>query len=118
MIPLYDLLKIKFPSIDLSWTGPVVLQDHNDGQGVVIGEWNVPNVAQPSASDLAAWQNDPVVISAYNHLKNAEMNSPIVAQLELIDAKSIRSLRENDAAMLAQLTAEAVALRAQLLPTS
>ena len=41
-------------------------------------------------------------------------NAPILAALAAIDAKSIRALREGDAARIASLAAEAIALRLQL----
>jgi len=46
--------------------------------------------------------------------KNA-FNAPILAQLEVIDAKSIRPLREGDIARVAALEAQAAALRLQLM---
>ena len=50
-----------------------------------------------------------------NHIVNQfGPNGPILAQLAAIDARSIRALREGDAARIAALEAEAAALRAQL----
>jgi len=43
------------------------------------------------------------------------LNAPILEQLERIDAKSIRALRENDQARITSLEAEAAALRLQLV---
>lgn len=42
-------------------------------------------------------------------------NAPILAALAAIDAKTIRPLREGDAARVAALDTEAAALRAQLM---
>lgn len=42
-------------------------------------------------------------------------NTPILAELAAIDAKSIRALREGDLARIAALEAQAAALRAQLM---
>lgn len=46
---------------------------------------------------------------------NASFNNDIKAQLVEIDAKSIRGLREGDTQRVADLEAQAVALRAQLI---
>ena len=45
----------------------------------------------------------------------AEINAPIYAQLDAIDAKSIRALREGDASRVAAIEAQATALRATLV---
>lgn len=45
-----------------------------------------------------------------------ELNAPILAALVAIDAKSIRPLREGDTVRVAALEAQAVALRATLIP--
>jgi len=47
-------------------------------------------------------------------ISNDVFNAPILAQLEVIDAKSIRPLREGDIVRVAALEARAAALRAQL----
>lgn len=44
-----------------------------------------------------------------------EINAPILAALEAIDAKSVRPLREGDAVRVAALETEAEALRARLV---
>ena len=41
-------------------------------------------------------------------------NAPILAQLEALDAKSVRPLREGDSIRVAQLEQQAAELRAQL----
>lgn len=43
-----------------------------------------------------------------------QYNAPILAALEEIDAKTIRPLREGETARVAELAAQAAALRAQL----
>ena len=50
----------------------------------------------------------PVPMSAERH------NMPILAALDAIDGKSIRALREGDAARIASLESQAAALRLQL----
>lgn len=44
-----------------------------------------------------------------------EHNAPILAALQAIDAKTIRPLRENDAARIAELEQKAKELRNQLM---
>jgi hypothetical protein len=44
-----------------------------------------------------------------------ELNAPILAQLAVIDAKSIRALREGDAARISALEYQAANLRTQLI---
>ena len=112
-----DVLKIKFPGIDLD--KDVSLRDHSDGRGIIIGAWNRQE-PMPSPNDLANWLLDPVVIQQYTFQQNALLNIPIIAQLDAIDVQSIRALREPGTASttkLAALTQQAAALRAQLLPT-
>jgi hypothetical protein len=46
---------------------------------------------------------------------NEAINAAIIEQLDIIDGKSIRALRTNDAARLATLESQAAALRAQLI---
>ncbi len=56
-IPLSALLQYKFPEIDFDpITGNVLLQDFGHGAGAVIGSWNLPDTAIPTAEDIAAWQ--------------------------------------------------------------
>jgi len=126
-IPILDILQIQYPTATVGVNGQIQLQDHGDGNGPVIGVWNVPSnvtsvslgvTGQPTAAQLLAWQTDTTTTQTYTYMQNAIANAPILAQLQAIDAKTIRSLRESDPTMLATLTTQAVALRAQLLPTS
>lgn len=48
-------------------------------------------------------------------LSSADINRPIIAQLERIDAKSIRALREGNQDRINSLESEASALRSQLI---
>lgn len=47
-----------------------------------------------------------------------EHNAPIYAALDKLDLKSIRAIRENDAARITALEAEATLLRVDLLPNA
>lgn len=118
LIPLPQLLTLKYPDIKIGPfedTDQVVLSDHNDGNGAYIHVWNYPHAPQPTQTDLDQWQID--LVQTHTFQQNAITNAPILGQLQEIDAKSIRSLRENNTAMLSALTSQAAALRAQLLPT-
>lgn len=116
-IPLYDLLLLQYPTITIGIGCQVLLQDHGTGDGPVIGEWNVDGVSKPSAETITSWGEDPSVQQRYQYALNKVANVPIYDQLDSIDAQSIRALRTNDSARIAQLEASAVNLRKQLLPT-
>ncbi len=107
---LPELLKIKFP--DANFITDIKLQDV--GNGPEIYKWNLES-PQPSADDITNWMNDPTVIATYTTEQNAIINAPIIAQLDIIDAKSIRALRTNDTERLTTLEAQAAALRAKLV---
>lgn len=108
---LAELLLFKYP--DIRFPQECVLQD--DGEGQYIAQWNREE-PQPVDEDILTWtvQFD----TAYGFAQNKIANKPIYDQLEIIDLKSIRAMRTNDTGRLATLEAEAVALRAQLLPVS
>lgn len=83
--------------------------DHADNciqvSGAVAREWvNYRANAARDGVELAP----PASVSIEAH------NAPILAELARIDAKSIRPLREGDTARVADLEAQAAALRAQL----
>lgn len=111
---IVDVLEIKFPGIDLD--KDLTLHEHDDGKGIVIGQWNRPE-PKPSKTTLKNWLEDPDVLDKYNKRQNKLLNVPLIKELELIDIKSIRALRTNDTARLTNLEAEASAIRSQLLPT-
>lgn len=111
---IVDVLEIKFPGIDLE--KDLTLHEHDDGKGIVIGQWNRAE-PKPSKATLNNWLEDQDVIDKYNKRQNKYLNAPLIKELEKIDAKSIRALRTNDTAKLANLEAEAIAIRTQLLPT-
>jgi hypothetical protein len=118
VIPLINILQIQFPTATFGIRGNAQLVDNSDGKGPFISVWNVPNTTQPTSDQLLVWQTDAATIAAYTFQQNAIANAPIIAQLQVIDDKSIRSIRESDPTYLATLTSQAVALRATLLPTS
>lgn len=106
-----DIIKLKYPDAD--FTLDIQLQD--DGEGVYIAYWGL-NEPKPTIDDLNRWEIE--FAEAYQFKQNKIANQPIYDQLDQIDFKSIRALRANDTDRLAELEAEAVALRAQLLPVS
>lgn len=58
--------------------------------------------------------NGIVVKTPLPSLTDEQFNAPIIAQLDELDAKTIRPLREGETARVAELAAQAAALRAQL----
>lgn len=74
--------------------------------------------ADPANTDYAAylaWVDAGGVPDPVDPPTAAEINAPIYAQLDELDRKSIRALREGDAARVAQIEAQATALRAMLV---
>ena len=74
--------------------------------------------ADPANVDYAAflaWQEAGGVPDPVDPPSAAEINAPIYAKLDELDRKSIRALREGDAARVAQIEAQASALRATLV---
>ena len=110
---LSEVLHLKFPTAN--FLKDIKLCDHGLGNGIEIQEWNLQGVPQPSAGDIATWMADPAIIAAYTAQQNAIANAPIIAQLDAIDAKSIRALRTNDTVRLTGLENQAIELRAQLV---
>ncbi len=115
MLSLYELLSLKYPNISIGLHGDIQLADYGQGDGPFIKYWNIPDIEQPTPDELAALQTDETVVAGYTAQQNAITNAPIITQLDIIDAKSIRALRTNDTVRLAALEAEAVILRAQLV---
>ena len=117
-IPLMYVIQINYPTAIVGLNGNVTLVNHGLGAGDEIGAWNVPNVTQPTADQLAAYQTDANTIAKWQFIQNGWSNAPLIVQLDAIDAKSIRAIRTNDTVRMASLESEAAALRAQLLPTA
>jgi hypothetical protein len=115
MIPLYDLIQIKYPAANIGLGGNVELCDHGLGKGPEIGKWLLEE-PQPTLQELDEFQNDPKVKYKYQIKQNKISNIPIIEQLKQIDLKSIPALRVGDTEYLDLLEREAVKLRAQLLP--
>ncbi len=104
-----DIIRLKYPKVD--FTKDVILQD--DGNGPYIKEWNLG--IHPSEKDLQEWMEDPDILNIYDKQKKNELNAPIIAQLELLDLKSIRALRAKDTEKLTDLENQAIELRKQLI---
>lgn len=103
------IIRLKYP--DVNFQTDVILQD--DGNGIYIKEWNL-DVPKPTENDLLDWETEVAdkIVFEENKLANAE----IYKQLDQIDLKSIRALRNNETDRLQALELEAVNLRKQLLP--
>lgn len=106
-----DILRFKYPLAN--YLTDIILRD--DGDGVYISYWGLPDPC-PTDSDLQQWQAEMDNASVF--ISNKSTNQVIYDQLDAIDLKSIRALRTNDTVILAALEAQAVTLRAQLLPVS
>lgn len=115
MLDLTDLISIKYPNARIGFGYDVWFADYGNGQE--IQGWNLEE-EQPSKEEIDSWQDDPEVIAAHQAKLNIIANNEIYAQLDVIDYKSVRPLRENDTARLQELNVQAAALRAQLLPTT
>lgn len=106
-----EILILKFPSADFQKN--IIIQD--DGTGPYIKEWNHPSIPVPTDSELAQWKTE--LQSEYDKQEQdrifKENNADILAQLEQIDAKSIRALREGNTNRLAELEQQAQTLRGQ-----
>jgi hypothetical protein len=115
---IIDIIRLKYPNIQnvTYWytkQDGSPLDDPYDGL-----VWENTDIPMPSKADVTQWMQDALLTAQYTFAQNKIANQLIYSQLDAIDAKSIRPLRENDTQRLADLTAQAVALRAQLLPVS
>jgi hypothetical protein len=110
MIPLNDLLKLKFPQVD--FLTDIHLGQELGNKSIVIKQWNLKDVPKPSESELKQWEND--LQSTYDNLTLTQINQPILKQLQAIDLASIRPLREGDKQKLKELDLQATQLRQQL----
>lgn len=111
MISLPILLELKFPDIEFDYQ--VTLKD--EGNGPEINAWNRLE-PRPTQEDIIAWQNDPAIIHQHTCQQNMLANKSIHEELDALDSKSVRALRTNDSARLADLESQAAVLRAKLLP--
>lgn len=106
-----SILKYKYSDIDLFVD--VGLRD--DGNGAYIERWNREE-PKPTQKDLDKWAID--FADEYTQEKAKEefkqRNEDVLKQLDEVDFKSIRAIREADQERIDELEAEAVALRAQL----
>lgn len=71
--------------------------------------------ANTDYQNYLAWVNNGNTAVPKDPPTTAELNAPIYAQLAILDDKSTRPLRENDLVRLADLNAQATALRAKLV---
>lgn len=113
---IIDIITLKYPGIQ----GISHWQTQYDGtpwddsyEGLV---WENTQIAKPTKEELDQWAKD--VEQAYQFQQNKIANKSIYDQLDELDLKTIRALRENDSTRLASLEAQAATLRTQLLPTS
>lgn len=74
-----------------------------------------PDSANVDYAAFLAWVGAGGVPDPVGPPSADEINAPIYVQLDALDRKSIRALREGDAARVAQIEAQATALRATLV---
>lgn len=116
MINYLNIIMFKYPGIQgvSYWEAQYDGSPWNDPyEGLV---WENTTFPKPTQSDLEQWQLE--YTDAYQFMQNRLINKPIYDQLDQIDLKSIRALREGNIQRIADLESEAATLRAQLLPVS
>ncbi len=112
---ILELIELKYPNIQ----GIVYWETQPDGtnwgspiDGLV---WENQEISKPTDQDLIAWESEYAEQLVFN--SNKALNKPIYDELNRIDIKSIRALREGNTERINALELEASSLRAQLLPT-
>jgi len=78
MIPLYNLLKLKYP--ELKFVNDITLQD--DGQGPYIKEWNLEKT-KPTEQDLDNWAVEFDLQYRQDLARQARVYPPINEQLDM-----------------------------------
>lgn len=105
---LAEVLKIKFPEIDLNpVSGNVCLKDLGDGP--IVDKWELSQYPKPTPEELKEWDRELEPL-----IQRDRKVRDIQARLVEIDMKSIRALRANDNVRLAELEQQATKLRSQL----
>ena len=107
---LPKVLQLKYPNAD--FMKDIILADYGEGNGPEIQKWNLLD-PKPTQSDIDAWTVQ--FAQQYTFNQNKIANQPIYDQLDTIDLKSIRALREGDTTRITALTNQAITLRATLL---
>ena len=111
---LSELLQLKYPNAN--FLHDILLSDHGDGNGPVISKWNLPDL-QPTQEQLTQWtiELQPAYEAQQRNLQFSLINADLLMQLEAIDKRSIRALRENDTTKIEELNSQASALRSKLI---
>lgn len=117
MIPLYDLLQLKYSTINFNDFSQIQIGDRGLGAGPEIIVWNVQNIPQPTTDDIAEMRKNIDIRKQYQAQLNNEINQPIIMQLKELDLKAIRPLLETDTTKLAEIINQKTILRAALLST-
>lgn len=115
---IMQMLLIKFPALQgvSYWLTQYDGTPWNDAYDGLV--WENKDIPMPTKDEINQWMIDATILQQYTFSQNAITNKPVYTQLDEIDTKSIRPLRENDTARLATLASQAAALRAQLLPVN
>lgn len=104
---LVSILKYKYP--EANFISDIVIQD--DGDGPYIREFNIGG-NKPSDDDLEMYKSQ--YLEHLVDLEKQKAKDSIISQLDLIDLKSIRALREGDSTRISELEDMAVKLREEL----
>lgn len=83
-------------------------------EDILIAYWGLED-PQPTEQELLDIQDTEEFQELAAKKERKDHNAPILTQLDALDLKSIRAIRENDTEYLEMLTQQALALRAQLL---
>lgn len=106
-----DILELKFPTIfpDVGQHTTVRLDATNN----VILQWDISICPTPTATDIAQWEQE--VQPLYDAQQFKSKNRVVLDQLDAIDLKTIRALREGDQVRIQQLADQANELRKGLV---
>ena len=113
MLALTEIILVKYP--DVQFMKDVIVR--NDGPGDYIFLWNRPE-PKPTAEELTQWSKSEDLIRKHEFRLNKIANKSIYDQLDSLDRKSIRPLREGNAQKITDIETEAAELRSRLLPVS
>lgn len=112
---LIDVLSMKFPEYYFS-SNKIQVGARDSGE-LFISQWGIEEPL-PTEEQIQEWLNDPILQKEFNDKQKAVeyalINKEILEELDKLDLKCIRAIRENDTVRLDKLNNDAIALRLQL----
>ena len=111
MMTIQQILELKFPN-----QFPDVGQHTSvriDSSGTSIIQWDTSICPIPTAADITQWERE--VQPLYDAQQFRIKNRVLLDQLDILDTRTIRALREGDQTRIQQLNAEAAQLRKGLI---